>query len=92
VGNVATVERILARGRVEPDARDTTHGSTPLGWAAFGSVHRRSAGADYPGVATRLVAAGADISAIGNRGGRTLLAMAEGNTEMQEALRRLGAS
>ena len=63
VGNVRMVEGVLARGGVPLDARDSTHKSTPLGWAAFGSVHRRARGADYPAVAERLVAAGADISA-----------------------------
>jgi ankyrin repeat protein len=91
VGNVGMVERVLARGGVPIDARDPTHLSTPLGWAAFGSVHRRAAGGDYPAVADRLVAAGADITALGNGEGRTVLAMAEGNPVMQEALRRLGA-
>jgi ankyrin repeat protein len=91
VGNVQIVERLLARGGVPLDARDPTHQSTPLGWAAFGSVHRRAAGADYPAVADRLVAAGADITAVGNGEGRTLLAMAQGNPTMQEALRRLVA-
>jgi hypothetical protein len=89
---VRMVERLLARGGVPLDARDPTHQSTPLGWAAFGSVHRRAAGADYPAVADRLVAAGADITAVGNGAGRTLLAMAEGNPVMQEALRRQGAT
>ena len=92
VGSVRMVERLLARGGVPLDARDPTHQSTPLGWAAFGSVHRRAAGADYPAVADRLVAAGADITAIGNGEGRTLLAMAQGNPAMQEALRRHGAA
>jgi hypothetical protein len=86
------VERILARGDVPVDARDPTHQGTPLGWAAFGSVHRCAAGADYPGVADRLVAAGADITAPGNGEGRTLVEMAHGNPAMQEALRRLGAT
>jgi len=92
VGSVRMVERLLARGGVGLDARDPTHQSTPLGWAAFGSVHRRAAGADYPAVADRLVAAGADITAVGNREGRTVLAMAYGNPAMQEALRRHGAT
>ena len=91
VGNVQMVEGVLARQAVPLDARDSTHKSTPLGWAAFGSVHRRARGADYPAVAERLVAAGANISALGNGQGRTLLQMAQGNPEMQEALRRLGA-
>jgi len=92
VGNVRMVERLLARGGVPLDARDPTHHSTPLGWASFGSVHRRAAGADYPGVAERLVAAGADITALGNGEGRTLMEMAQGNPAMQAALRRHGAT
>jgi ankyrin repeat protein len=92
VGNVRIVERILARGGVPLDARDPTHRSTPLGWASFGSVHRRAKGADYPGVVDRLVAAGADITAPGNGEGLTLMEMARGNLAMQEALRRLGAA
>lgn len=92
VGNVRMVERLLTRGGVALDARDPTHQSTPLGWAAFGSVHRRAPGADYPAVADRLVAAGADITAVGNIEGRSLLSMAQGNPEMQEALRRHGAA
>jgi hypothetical protein len=86
------VERLIARGGVPIDARDPTHHSTPLGWAAFGSVHRKAAGADYPGVVDRLVAAGADITAPGNGEGRTLLEMAQGNSVLQAALRRYGAS
>jgi len=92
VGNVRMVERILERGRVALDARDPTHQSTPLGWTAFGSVHRRAKGADYAAVAERLVAAGADITAVGNKEGRSLVSMADGNTAMQGALRRLGAT
>jgi ankyrin repeat protein len=91
VGNVPMVERLLSGGGVPLDARDPTHGSTPLGWAAFGSVHRRAAGGDYPAVAGRLVAAGADITALGNGEGRTLLSLAQGNPVMQAELRRLGA-
>ena len=91
VGNVRMVERVLERGGVPLDARDPTHQSTPLGWAAFGSVHRRAAGADYPAVVDRLVAAGANITAVGNREGRSLLTMAQGNPTMQDALRRHGA-
>jgi ankyrin repeat protein len=91
VGSVRLVELVVAHGGVPLDARDPTHQSTPLGWAAFGSVHRRAPGADYPAVADRLVAAGADITAAGNGEGLTLLAMAEGNRTMQAALRKLGA-
>ncbi|HEV8394038.1 MAG TPA: hypothetical protein VGQ37_07170 [Vicinamibacterales bacterium] len=92
VGNVRMVERLIERGGVGLDARDSTHGSTPLGWTAFGSVQRRAQKSDYPAVAQRLVAAGADVTAVGNKPGRSLLQMAEGNKAMQEALRRLGAT
>lgn len=91
VGNARLVERLLALGRVPLETRDPTHQSTPLGWAAFGSVHRRARGADYPAVVDRLVAAGADISALGNARS-TLLEMASGNPAMQDALRRHGAA
>jgi hypothetical protein len=92
VGSLRMVQRLLARGGVPLDARDPTHKSTPLGWAAFGSVNRRARGADYPAVAEQLVAAGADITMVGNGAGRTLLEMAHGNRPMQDALRRLGAT
>lgn len=92
VGSVRLVERLLEHGGVALDSRDPTHDSTPLGWAAFGSVHRRAKGADYSSVVDRLVDAGADIRAPGNREGRTLLEMARGNAEMQAALRRRGAA
>ncbi len=92
VGSLPMVERLLPLGRVPIDARDPTHGSTPLGWASFGSIHRRARGADYPAVAERLVAAGADITLAGNRRGSTLLQMSQGNRVMQDTLRRLGAT
>ena len=92
MGNVALLERILARGGVPLDAGDPTHGSPPLGWAAFGSVQRRAHGADYVGVIDRLVASGADVTAAGNKFGRSLIQMAEGNPLVQAALRRHGAS
>ena len=92
VGSVRLVERILALSRVPVEARDPTHQSTPLGWAAFGSVHRRARGADYVSVVDRLLAAGADITAPGNGEPLTLVEMAKGNAAMQEALRSRGAS
>jgi hypothetical protein len=91
VGHVDLVERVLATGRVPVETRDPTHGSTPLGWTAFGAVHGRRADSDHAAVAARLVAAGADVSALGNRQ-HTLIQMATGNPAMQDALRRLGAT
>jgi hypothetical protein len=91
MGDVAMVEALLLRGRVPLDSRDPVHLSTPLGWAAFGSVHRRANGGDYPAVIDRLVAAGADIHAPGNGEPLSLIAMAEGNPEVHATLRRHGA-
>jgi hypothetical protein len=47
---------------------------------------------DYPAVVDRLVAAGADINAPGNGEPMSLLAMAEGNPDVQATLRKHGAS
>lgn len=91
MGDVELVEAILQRGRVAIDGRDPVHLSTPLGWAAFGSVHRRARGGNYAAVIDRLVAAGADITAPGNGEPRSLLSMAEGNPEIQATLRKHGA-
>jgi len=91
VGNVRMVELLLERGRVPLETRDPTHLSTPLGWAAHGSVHCRARGADYVAVVDRLVAAGADSNAAGNGAPESLLEMANGNAAVQEALRRHGA-
>lgn len=89
-GNLPMVERLLKLG-VAIDLVDTEHGSTPLGWAAFGSVHRCANGGDYVGVIERLVAAGANVKAPGNGAGHSMTSMADGNLTVQEALRRLGA-
>jgi hypothetical protein len=43
------------------------------------------------GVVDRLVVAGADVTAPGNRSNATLVSMAEGNRAVQDALRRHGA-
>ena len=91
IGDVELVDAILQRGRVAVDSRDPVHLSTPLGWTAFGSVHRRARGSDYSAVVDRLVAAGADINAPGNGKAMPLIAMAEGNPEVQATLRKHGA-
>ena len=50
-----------------------------------------SHGAFTWGVIDRLLAAGANIGVPGNGGNETYLGMAEGNDEVQQALRRHGA-
>jgi ankyrin repeat protein len=92
MGHAPLVERILARGGASLDEGDPTHGSPPLGWAAFGSVQRRARGGDYVRVIDLLVAAGADVTIPGNKFGRTMLQMADGNPVVQSALRRHGAA
>jgi hypothetical protein len=82
----------LLKRNVDIDALDLTHGSTPLGWAAYGSVHRRRDWGDYAGAIELLVGAGANIKNPGNKFGVTMVAMADGNPQIQEVLRRLGAS
>lgn len=91
VGNARMVETLLARARVPLETRDPTHHSTPLGWAAHGSVHCRARVADYVAVVDRLVASGADVKAPGNGANASLLDMASGNEAVEEALRRHGA-
>jgi ankyrin repeat protein len=81
VGHVATIEALVKDGRVPINGRDPTHDGTPLGWAAFGSVHRCAEGSDYIKVIERLIAAGAVVDA-------HVLASAEGNTLVQETLRK----
>jgi hypothetical protein len=90
VGNVRMVELLLACGRVPIETRDPTHLSTPLGWAAHGSVHCAHGG-DYVAVVDRLVAAGADITAPANGEPVSLIELAEGNAAVRDALRRHGA-
>jgi ankyrin repeat protein len=91
MGNLRLVERLLALNAVPIGDRDPTHASPPLGWAVFGSVHRRAKDGDYLAVIDRLVAAGADVRAPGNGNNATLIEMADGNADVQAKLRRLGA-
>lgn len=91
MGNVELIRLLLDRG-VDVHVLDPTHGSSPLSWAAYGSVHRRCETGEYPAAVELLVGAGSDITAMGNKYGSSMLKMAEGNPQVQEVLRRLGAS
>ena len=51
--------RVLLRLGAPVNVRDATYGSTPLAWAAHGSVNSRSADDDYIAVIDMLLAAGA---------------------------------
>jgi ankyrin repeat protein len=91
MGHAGLVGRLARHPAIGVDRRDPTHGSTPLGWAAFGAVHRRAKEGDYAAVVDRLVEAGADVRAPGNGEGLSYLAMADGHQAVQAALRRHGA-
>ena len=91
VGSAEMVDALISR-KADVNLPDPTHGSPPLGWAAFGSVMRRHPDGDYVGVIERLAAAGADVRSPGNRSGKSMVVMAEGNPTVQAVLKRLGAS
>lgn len=61
------VDRVLAHPHVSPvrdeiiAAKDTSFGSTPLGWCCHGSTNCRNPKGDYPRIARALVAAGSVI-------------------------------
>ncbi|MFL5620364.1 MAG: hypothetical protein ACJ79A_18465 [Gemmatimonadaceae bacterium] len=63
MGASECVAMILRHGasRTLLDVRDTTYGSTPLGWCLHGSRNSGRRGADYVGVARLLIAAGARV-------------------------------
>lgn len=92
-GDVTLVRLLLERyrDRFDLDLRDPTHDSPPLGWAALGSVHCRAPDGDYAGVIRALAQAGADLTVTANGAGRSLIAQAEGNPDVQAVLRELGA-
>ena len=69
------VHALLALG-APIEQRDTTYGSSALGWAAHGSQECRSADDDYLAVVEALIAAGANRGASINRWGGTPESMA----------------
>ena len=75
VGDVGAVRTLLAVGS-PVNARDRVFGSSPLGWAAHGSAHCRSADDAYVEVVRLLLDAGAERSKAFNRWGEQPEAMA----------------
>jgi ankyrin repeat protein len=67
-GNAAMVRELLALG-APLELRDKNYGSTPLGWASHGSTHADRSVADYPGVVSALIDAGASREGAFNRWG-----------------------
>ena len=62
-GSVECVEAILRypRGRALLDVREASYNGTPLSWCSHGSRNCGRVGADHPGVARTLIAAGATL-------------------------------
>jgi ankyrin repeat protein len=59
-GQLEVVKLLLAH-HAPLEAKDTTYGGTPLGWACHGSENCRNPNGDYPAVAEALIQAGAEI-------------------------------
>jgi ankyrin repeat protein len=94
MGEIEIVRALLQdhRARIDLEARDSTHGSTPLGWAAHGSVHSPAKNrGSHAEVVSALVAAGAAVDSPANKYGTSLIDQCRGNNPLQELLRKLGA-
>jgi ankyrin repeat protein len=70
------VVRLLVQLGAPINARDRTHGSSPVAWAAHGSVHCRSADAAYLACVDVLLDAGSDFDAAKNKWGEPPHALA----------------
>jgi hypothetical protein len=70
----AALQYVAVRALLED--RDTSHGSTPLGWCFHGAAHRRNPAGDYPAVARMLLEAGARIGPNAGDAPPELLALA----------------
>jgi ankyrin repeat protein len=63
------VVRLLVQLGAPVNVRDSTYGSTPVAWAAHGSVHCRAADADYLACVDMLIDAGSDLEPALNKWG-----------------------
>jgi hypothetical protein len=59
VGRPDYVELLLPYSKKFLNQHDPTHNGTPLGWAIYGTDHRRNEKGDYPRTIELLKAAGA---------------------------------
>jgi ankyrin repeat protein len=91
-GGAELVELILKTGKCDLEQRDSTHGSTPLGWATHGSANCRHRQGDYERTVRLLVAAGAKMDVPANSSATTFVQQAQGNPAIQALLRELGAT
>ncbi len=92
IGSAEMVEMLLATGRCALNDRGDAHRCTPIGWAAYGSVHCGHGPKQYEQV-IRLMAAtpGVDLKHPGNLHGGTIAGMAKGNPATEKLLIELGA-
>jgi hypothetical protein len=72
------VVRLLLAHHAPVEAKDTTYGGTPLGWACHGSENCRNPQGDYPGIVEALIQAGAFFEE------------PSGTEEVQTVMRRYG--
>lgn len=92
IGNVEMVEMLLATGRCALNDRNDQHRCTPIGWAAYGSVHCGHGPRQYEKVIRMMAQTpGVDLKLPGNLHGGTIAGMAKGNALIEKLLIELGA-
>ncbi len=91
IGHPEMVEMLLASGRCLLNDRNDQHQCTPIGWAAFGSVHCGHGPKQYEKVIRMMAASGVDLKLPGNLHGGTIAGMAKGNPAIEKLLIELGA-
>lgn len=91
IGSAEMVEMLLATGRCLLNDRNDHHQCTPIGWAAYGSVHCGHGPREYEKVIRMMAAAGVDLKQPGNLKGGTIAGMAKGNPKIEKLLIELGA-
>lgn len=92
IGSAEEVEMLLATGRCALNDRNDDHRCTPIGWAAYGSVHCGHGPKEYEKVIRMIAAApGVDLKLPGNVNGGTIAGMARGNPAIEQLLISLGA-
>jgi hypothetical protein len=61
--------RLLIDFRAPVNPRDWSYGSSPLAWAAHGSLHREDATNDYCAIVSALIEAGAEYECAVSKSG-----------------------
>lgn len=91
IGSAEMVEMLLATGQCALNDRNDVHQCTPIGWAAYGSVHCGHGPREYEKVIRMMAAVGVDLKQPGNLKGGTIAGMARGNPKIEQLLISLGA-